>query len=107
MSVERASTMIDDKTIVDFVRTAAADVFSTMLGMEIEGHPEYTDKKAPTTSDGVLAFVGIAGPWTGAGAINCSAPFACQICNQLLMMEADSVNEDVLDAVGEVANMIV
>jgi chemotaxis protein CheX len=99
--------MIDDKKIVEFVRAAAADVFSTMLGMEIVAEPAFTDQNAPTISDGLLAFVGIAGPWTGAGAIVCSAAFACKVCNQLLMTEACSVNEEVLDAVGEVANMII
>jgi chemotaxis protein CheX len=99
--------MIQEKTIVEFVRTAAADVFSTMLGLEIVNEPEFTDQNAPTISDGVLAFVGIAGTWAGAGAISCSAAFACRICNQLLMTEATSVNEEVLDAAGEVANMII
>jgi len=99
--------MIKESAIVEYVRTAMADVFSTMLGMSIENLPEYTDQKAPTVSDGVLAIVGIAGTWQGAGAISCSASFACRICNQLLMTEAGSVNEEVLDAVGEVANMVI
>src|SRR5580693_4193843 len=98
---------LDDKTIVEFARAAAADVFSTMLGLQMTIKPAYADPNAPTIADGVLAFVGIAGAWTGAGAISCSAAFACQICNQLLMTEACSVNEEVLDAVGEVANMII
>ena len=99
--------MIEEKTLVEFVRTSTADVFSTMLGLEIVSEPEYSDQNAPTVSDGVLAFVGMAGSWTGAGAISCSATFACRICNQLLMTDATSVNEEVLDAVGEVANMII
>lgn len=99
--------MIAEKTLVEFVRTSTADVFTTMLGLEIANEPEYSDQNAPTVSDGVLAFVGMAGSWTGAGAISCSAAFACRICNQLLMTDATSVNEEVLDAVGEVANMII
>ncbi len=99
--------MIQNKTIVEFVKSAAQDVFATMLALEIETGAEYTDDNAPAVSDGVLAFVGIAGSWSGAGAISCSASFACRICNQLLMTEATSVNEEVLDAVGEVANMII
>ena len=99
--------MIPENTIIEYVRSAAADVFSTMLGIEIEAGAPYNDQNAPTISDGVLAFVGMAGNWTGAGVISCTAGFACQICNQLLMTEATSVNEEVLDAVGEVANMII
>lgn len=99
--------MIEDKTIIEYVRAAAADVFSTMLGLEIVNEQEFTDQNAPTVSDGVLAFVGMAGGWSGSGVISCSAAFACRICNQLLMSDATSVNEEVLDAVGEVANMII
>jgi chemotaxis protein CheX len=99
--------MISEDTIVKFVRAAAAEVFSTMLGLEIEPGSAKVDQSAPRVADGVLAFVGMAGQWTGAGVISCSAEFACRICNQLLMTEAPSVNEEVLDAVGEVANMII
>jgi chemotaxis protein CheX len=99
--------MIAEKTIVEYMRASTSDVFSTMLGLEIANEPEYSDQNAPTVSDGVLAFVGMAGGWTGSGVISCSAAFACRLCNQLLMSEATSVNEEVLDAVGEVANMII
>ena len=99
--------MIQNETIVKFVTSAAQDVFSTMLALDIQTGKEYSDNNAPAVSDGVLAFVGIAGSWSGAGVISCSATFACRICNQLLMTEATSVNEEVLDAVGEVANMII
>lgn len=93
--------------IVTHVRSAAADVFTTMLGVELTAGDVRTELAAPAISDGVMAFVGLAGPWSGAGVISCTAGFACRICNQLLMTEADSVNEEVLDAVGEVANMII
>jgi chemotaxis protein CheX len=99
--------MIQRGEIVEYVRSAAGEVFSTMLGMEIEAAPEHEDTAAPQISDGVMAFVGMAGSWTGTGVISCSASFACRICAHLLMTEADSVNEEVLDAVGEVTNMIV
>lgn len=99
--------MIDEKTIIEYVRASTAGVFSTMLGLDVVNEPECFDTNAPTVSDGVLAFVGMAGRWTGAGVISCSASFACRICNQLLMTDAKSVNEEVLDAVGEVANMII
>lgn len=99
--------MIAETKIVEFMRAATADVFSTMLGLEIEAEESWTDPNAPTVSDGVVAFVGMAGNWTGAGLISCSASFACRICNQLLLTETTAVNDEVLDAVGEVANMIV
>src|SRR5579872_2635041 len=99
--------MIHEDKIVEYMRAAAAEVFSTMLGIDVGNGEAYSDEKAPTVSDGVLAVVGMAGSWSGAGVISCTASFACRICNQLLMTDATAVNEEVLDAVGEVANMII
>jgi chemotaxis protein CheX len=61
----------------------------------------------PETFHGVVALVGVAGSWTGAGHISCSPQFAQRLAGALLLTEYNSVNEDVLDAVAEVANMIV
>ena len=99
--------MIEKEMLIEYIRMSTADVFSTMLGIEVCPEAEFSDPNGPAVSDGVLALVGIAGSWAGTGAISCSAAFACRICNQLLMSEAASVNEEVLDAVGEVANMVI
>ena len=99
--------MIDNSDIASYIRSATADVFSTMLGMGVEAGPEREDPSGPDVADGVLAFIGLAGPWNGAGAVSCSAAFACKVCEALLMTEATVMNEDVLDAMGEVTNMII
>lgn len=93
--------------VIQAVQSATAEVFSTMLGVEVENAPIRTDRSNPSVVEGVMAFVGIAGPWVGSGVISCSASFACRICELFLMTEASAVNEEVLDAVGELANMII
>ena len=94
--------------IVDCIRTSAAQVFSTMLGAEIGAGEARTESTPPQANDGVVSFIGMAGPWTGTGSIACSATMACRVCAQLLMTEATSaVNEEVLDAVAELTNMII
>jgi chemotaxis protein CheX len=98
--------MIETEKIVEYTRTATTEVCATMLGLELEAAPVWTDQDAPAVSDGVMALVGIAGPWIGTGVISCTAAAACEICGRMLSMQADAVNEEVLDAVGEVANMI-
>jgi chemotaxis protein CheX len=98
---------MEPNQIVKHMRLATTEVFTTMLGIELSAGDERTELTAPAISDGVMAFVGLAGPWSGAGVISCSAGLACQVCNGLLMTEIGSVNEEVLDAVGEVANMVV
>jgi len=86
---------------------ATGSVLSTMLGMEVEARPGVTGAPGPGPLGGVSAMVGLVGPWIGAGAVSCNGKMACRLASQMLMREYDTVNEDVLDAVGEVTNMIV
>jgi chemotaxis protein CheX len=93
--------------IVEAVRAATTEVFSTMIGIEVEPLEVLSDNSSPSMNDGVMSVVGIAGPWVGNGMFSCNAAFACRVCELFLMTEATSVNDEVLDAVGELANMII
>ena len=95
------------KTIVDSLIRSTNDVFSTMLGSELSGGEVTVESGASEANDGVVSFIGIAGSWAGTGSLTCSAVMACRICATMLMTEATSVNEDVLDAVAELTNMII
>lgn len=89
-----------------YVTEATIEVMSTMLGAEVT--PLESAQGSPLTlQEGVFATVGMAGPCVGSGTIACSAPVACKLAGQFLMAEYDQVNTDVLDAIGELANMIV
>jgi chemotaxis protein CheX len=99
--------MIGTDQIAQYLRACAAEVFTTMLGMEIEAEPARLEQSDPAVKDGVLAFVGIVGEWAGTGVISCTAGFSRQICTAFLLTEPSSVDDDVLDAVAEVANMII
>jgi chemotaxis protein CheX len=79
-----------------------------MLNLPLEVDPSVVRTTIePQSFHGVVALVGVAGSWTGTGHISCSPEFAQRLAGALLMAEYDSVNDDVLDAVAEVANMIV
>ena len=78
-----------------------------MLGSEIKSGEPRWETRQPSPWNGVVGLIGLAGSWTGAGCISCSSEFACTISARLLMAEYPSANEYVLDAVGEVTNMIV
>lgn len=97
------------ENVVAAIRSAAQEVFSTMLNLPLEEGPAYQQAASdPAGSyDGVEALVGIGGSWTGSGRICCSAQFACKMAGALLMTPYDSLDEDVLDAMSEVANMII
>lgn len=99
-----------DKTIINTRITqamgdATREVFLTMLGMDLRPDPAYLESAAG--SEGLVSLIGLAGQWIGTGSISCSGEFACRIASRMLMMEAPAVNEEVLDAVGEITNMIV
>jgi chemotaxis protein CheX len=93
--------------IVNCISDAGANVFATMLGVEIRRGEVSVETGSPDANDGVVSLIGLAGPWTGAGSISCSPALACRVCSQMLMTESTSVNEEVLDAVAELTNMII
>jgi chemotaxis protein CheX len=102
------SDRISPAEIVAAIQNATDDVFSTMLNLPLEkGAARQETEKPPENLAGMVALVGIAGSWTGTGRISCTPQFACKLAGALLMAPYDSVNEDVLDAVAEVANMII
>jgi chemotaxis protein CheX len=98
--------MIDTDQIVNEIRAAAEEVFSTMLNLELRFAESYCDKRPAHPLDGVICLIGLAGKWTGTGTLSCSAEFACRIASQMLMTEYVQVDAEVLDAVAEIANMI-
>jgi chemotaxis protein CheX len=100
--------IVTQQEIERAISKASREVFETMLNLPLEIEPSVMRAAIePETFHGVVALVGVAGPWTGTGHISCSPQFAQKLAGALLMTEYNSVDEDVLDAVAEVANMIV
>jgi chemotaxis protein CheX len=98
---------LDQGKVVGAIRNATQEVFSTMLGLELAAQEAYRQPSKPEPTNGVVALIGLTGKWMGTGSIACSAEFACKISGQLLMAEYHSVDQEVLDAMGEVTNMII
>src|ERR1035437_1489350 len=99
---------VTQQDIEQAISKAAREVFETMLNLPLEIDASVMRNRIePETFHGVVALVGVAGSWTGTGHISCSPHFAQKLAGALLMTEYDSVNEEVLDAVAEVANMII
>jgi len=101
-----AAAPLTNSELVAAITVATQEVFSMMLGLELAAGEPSTGHSAGTES-GVLALVGLAGPWMGTGSLTCSPHMACRVASQMLMAEYASVNDDVLDAVAEVANMVI
>jgi chemotaxis protein CheX len=84
--------MFTHDQLVEIVRTAAGDVFTTMLAVTAEPEAAYTESCAAPTSNGVISLIGLAGPLAGTGSISCTANAACWIASQLMMTEYAAVN---------------
>lgn len=78
-------------------------VFETMLNLEIKPYPLPWERPQYMIS----AAVYFAGSWYGAILLECTPLQACRFAQYLISLEApESVNDDVRDAVGELANML-
>jgi chemotaxis protein CheX len=93
--------------IADAVIRATSGVFDLMLGLPVNPGKPYSEPRPPSTSNGVVALIGLAGKWTGSGCISCTAETACRVASHFLSQPFESVDDEVLDAVGELANMII
>jgi chemotaxis protein CheX len=93
----------------DSVRQTIADiakgVFSTMVMMDVVDGAPLTE---PVTSfhETLTSMVGLAGSHSGILAIHCPKDLALRITSNMLGMEVTEIDDDVNDALGEIANMI-
>jgi len=98
--------MMDQDQVVTAVRASTVEVFSTMLGFDLTSGEPRTEVNAPGPSDGIIAVIGLAGAWVGTTSLSCDAAMACRMSTAMLGMDYTEVNEDVLDAISEIANMV-
>ena len=89
--------MMEQDAVVAAIRSSTADVFSTMLSLDVESEDPRTELNPPGPSDGIVAVIGLAGAWVGTGSLCCSTSMACRMTSNMLGMECEEVNEDVLD----------
>jgi chemotaxis protein CheX len=83
------------------------EVFTSMLSLQVAVGEARIKTSIDQQTDGVVALVGLTGEWTGTGVLCCSAPSACRIAGHFLMTDYPEVNDDVLDAAGEITNMVI
>lgn len=100
-------TALTNDEIVSLIWANTEKVFSTMLGLTVKSSSAPEERIRALRKGGVVSLVGFAGRWRGSGSIRCSGRLACSISGKLLMTNFDHVSDEVLDAMGEIANMIV
>ncbi|GFO68260.1 chemotaxis protein CheX [Geomonas limicola] len=80
-------------------------VFSTMVMLEVVDQFPLTE---PVTSfhETLTSMVGLAGSYTGLLALHCPKALALKVASNMLGMEVAEIDDDVNDALGEMANMV-
>ena len=81
------------------------EIFTTMVMMDVsvDGAPLET---SGVLHDTITGMIGLAGTHKGALAIHIPNHVAIAITSSFLGMDVDEINDDVRDAVGELANML-
>jgi len=81
------------------------DVFSTMLMVELEAADVFSKKEIEIKSN-ITSMIGLGGGLRGLLAVHCPASVATQITSSFLGMDVEEIDDDVKDAIGEIANMV-
>ncbi|HID69700.1 MAG TPA: chemotaxis protein CheX [Desulfobacterales bacterium] len=90
--------------IQDKMIEATKEIFSSMVMMEVSVN-KIMEEHGPLT-DTITGMIGLAGTHKGILAVHFPYSVAMAITSSFLMMDVEEVNEDVHDAVGEIANML-
>ncbi len=82
-----------------------ANAFETMLGCRVERRSlKLRDGSADLHE--ISGMIGLSGHIAGMAVLSLSRKVALKSASALLMIEADQINEEVIDAVGELTNMV-
>lgn len=82
------------------------DVFITMVGVEDVDHLPLQIDVTTHFKECLTAMVGLAGTYNGLVSVHLPWPLAIRFTSLMLGMEVSEIDDDVNDAMGEVANMI-
>jgi chemotaxis protein CheX len=88
---------------IDMLERIVKSVFNTMLDLAVSNSEIGQQPK----SSRLTSFVQMTGDWNGAVLLECSPRQACLFAGRMLAMDPpDAVDDDVRDALGELANVI-
>lgn len=93
---------------VDFINpviSATKNVFKMMLESNV-ARTGLALKQDIAPAYDVSAVIGMAGLAQGTIVLSFTKEVACAVLNQLVGIQADSINDEVCDAIGELANMV-
>jgi chemotaxis protein CheX len=105
MSLDASAVTFSEEQLAAYVIEATREVFSTMVMMDPKD--DYPLKEPVRRFKcSITGMVGFAGTYSGVISIHCPVALALQMTSNMLGMECEEVNEDLNDAIGEIANML-
>ena len=87
------------------IAAATKEIFSSMIMLEVEAKPP-TKRAFLEFKDSISGIVGLAGSAKGNLYVHLPSAVATEVTTAFLGMEVAEINEDVCDAIGELANML-
>ncbi len=100
-----ASKGFSEDQLAKYIIDATQEVFSTMVMMDAAG--DYPLQEPITRFQcSITGMVGFAGLYSGVISVHCPVELAKKITSAMLGIDCDEVNEDLNDAIGEIANML-
>lgn len=100
-----AIQMTEDQLFRSLIKDVK-DVFVTMVGVEDLMHLPIQIDLTTHFKECLTAMVGLAGTYNGLLSVHIPWPLALSFTSLMLGMEVTEINDDVNDAMGEIANMI-
>jgi chemotaxis protein CheX len=100
-----ASNLFTEEQLAKYIVDATKEVFSTMVMLDADA--EYPIQEPVNRFKcSITSMVGFAGIYSGVISIHCPVSLALKITSNMLGVECDEVNDDLNDAIGEIANML-
>lgn len=97
---------VAEADLVQLVIKDVGEIFSTMVGVDGINHLPQEVPAVTQFRNSVTAMVGLAGSCNGVVCLHTSPELARTFTAQMLGMDVSEVEDDVGDALGEIANMI-
>lgn len=99
------TTSLTEEQVAGYVIDATKEVFSTMVMMDVVGDFPLTEPVSRFKCC-ITGIVGFAGTYSGVISIHCPIALALKVTSNMLGVDCDEVNDDLNDAIGEIANML-
>jgi chemotaxis protein CheX len=100
-----ATACLTEEQLAQYIISSTRDLFSTMVMMDPSDDLPLSEP-INRFKCSITGMVGFAGTYSGVISIHCPVNLALKITSSMLGMECDEVNDDLNDAIGEIANML-